>query len=233
MRARDVMTTNVVSVNEDAAVEQIARTLLQHRVSAVPVIGSNGDVVGIVSEGDLMRRPESSTERSGSWWLALVSSPEEKSRAYLKSHGRHARDVMTPDVVTVNDTATLEEVADTLERRRIKRVPVLRDGKLVGIVSRANLLQGLATAKTANSVTSDDETIRAAILEALRDEAGIRDQFINITVADGTAHLWGAVETETERKAIRIVAENTIGVRAVDDHLGIIPPQVRSVLWAE
>jgi CBS domain-containing protein len=233
MRARDVMTTKVVSVKPDARVEEIARKLIEHRISAVPVIDASGAVVGIVSEGDLMRRPESETERHSSWWLAMLSAPDEQAAEYVKGHGRHAKDVMTRSVVTVDEDAALGEVADILERQQIKRVPVLRDGNVVGIVSRANLLQGLVTAKATKPVTADDETIRTAILEALKREAGVRDQFVNVTVSGGTVHLWGALQSEQEKTAARLVAENTEGVRKIEDHLGVIPPQVRSVLWAE
>ena len=233
MQARDVMTTNVVSVRETTTVEEIARTLFENRISAVPVTDESGKVAGIVSEGDLMRRPESETDRPASWWLTLFSSPEELAAKYIKSRGRRARDIMTRTVIAVNESARLEDIADILERRRIKRVPVLRDEKLVGIVSRANLLHGLVTAKVAKRTTSDDETIRAAVIEALREEAGVRDQFINVTVSEGTVHLWGAVQSDAEKAAARLVAENTIGVRTIEDHLGVIPPQVRAVLWAE
>jgi CBS domain-containing protein len=231
MRARDVMTTNVVTVTPDTTVEDIARTLLARRISAVPVTDAASQVVGIVSEGDLMRRPESGTDRPTGWWLGLLLSPKEQAAEYVKTHGRHAKDVMSRPVITVDDTATLEQVADVLERRLIKRVPVLRDRKLVGIVSRANLLQGLVTAKSGKPMTSDDETIRASILESIREEAGVRSDFINITVAGGTVHLWGAVQSEEERKAVRLIAEKTIGMRTIDDHLGVFPPEVRSVLW--
>ncbi len=228
MRARDVMTQSVVTVAQETPVEDVARTLIDHRVSAVPVTGEDGRLVGIVSEGDLMRRPESETEASTPWWLALVSSRAELAADYVKTHGRTARDVMTRDVVTVEESATVEEIADILERRGIKRVPVLRDGELVGIVSRANLLHGLVTAKVARHGTADDETIRTAVLEAVREDARVDDQFINVTVSEGTVHLWGAVGSEAEKRAANLAAQNTWGVRAVDDHLGIVPLAVRS-----
>jgi CBS domain-containing protein len=233
MRACDVMTTNVISVREDTPVEDIARTLLEHRISAVPVLDRLGRLTGIVSEGDLLRRPESQTERPGAWWLGLLAAPEERAAGYVKSHGRQAKDVMTRSVVTVGETTTLEQVVDLLERHRIKRVPVLSGDKLVGIVSRANLLHGLATARTGEPVTADDETIRAAVLETISAEAGVRDEFINVLVADGTVHLWGAAESEEERDAVRVAVENTTGVRAIDDHLAVFPAQVRTMLWAE
>src|SRR3972149_2283575 len=143
MHAKDVMTTQVVTVSLDAPVAEIAKQLVQRRISAVPVVDADGRPVGIVSEGDLMRRPETGGERHPSWWLALVAEAETQDREYVKSHGGRARDVMTRDLVTVTEEASLEEIATLLEKHRIKRVPVVREGKLVGIVSRANLLQGI------------------------------------------------------------------------------------------
>lgn len=233
MQAREVMTTTVVSVQEDTPIEEIARTLLEQRISAVPVLDAGGNLVGIVSEGDLMRREESGTERHPGWWLALLASPAERAASYLETHGRRAGDVMTRNPVTVDDTAPLEQIADTLERLGIKRVPVLRNGELVGIVSRANLLQGLATAGSMRGLRADDETIRAAIFETLRKESGVQDQFLNVTAADGIVHLWGTVGSEIEKRAVRVVAENTIGVRGVEDHVRVLPTSLRSALWAE
>jgi CBS domain-containing protein len=226
MYARDVMTTNVVSVTPDTPVEEIARTLLNHRISAVPVIDANGRVMGMVSEGDLMRRPESETHRHTAWWLGLLASPAEQAAEFIKSHGRTAEDVMTQPVITVEDDTRLEEVADILERLQIKRVPVLRENKVIGIVSRANLLHGLVAAKLAGTVTADEEAIRASLLEAIQKETGVQDQYLNVTVSNGTAHLWGVVRSEAERNAVRLAAEHTIGVRAIDDHVGVIPPGI-------
>lgn len=226
MLARDVMTTNVVSVTPDTPVEEIAKVLIEHRISAVPVIDADRHVAGIVSEGDLMRRPESGTHRHSTWWLGLLASSAKQATEYIKSRGRKASEVMTQPVITVEEDTRLEEVADILERLRIKRVPVLRENKVVGIVSRANLLHGLVTAKLARTATSDDETIRASLLESIRKETGVPDQYLNVTVADGTVHLWGAVRSEEERKAVRLAAERTIGVRRVEDHIGVIPPDM-------
>lgn len=227
------MTTRVVTVGDDTPVETIARTLLENRISAVPVLDAASRLVGIVSEGDLMRREESQTEKHTAWWLALFGSPEEQAARYLKSHGRRASDVMTRDPVTVDESATLEQIADLLERRGIKRVPVLREGALVGIVSRANLLHGLVTAGAGRPLKADDETIRAAILEALRHDTGIEDRFVNVTVARGVVHLWGTVAPEAEKRAASLAAENAIGVEAIEDHLRVLPSPLRSVIWAE
>lgn len=226
MNAQDVMTTNVVSVSPDTPVEKIARTLIDHRISAVPVIDEDTHVLGMVSEGDLMRRPESETHRHTAWWLGLLTSPAEEAAKFIKSHGRKASDVMTSPVITVEEDTRLEEVADILERLRIKRVPVLRKDKVVGIVSRANLLHGLVTAKLAGGVTSRDEAIRNAVMEAISKEGGVQDKDLNVTVSQGAVHLWGVVRSEAEKDAVRSVVERTSGVRSVDDHIGVVRPEI-------
>jgi len=171
MHARDVMSTSVIAVEPQTSVQQIARTLLQRRVSAVPVVSPDGRVVGIVSEGDLIRCPEFDTQRPHPWWLSLVSDPEEEAREYVKSHGLVAQDVMTRNVIVVSEDTSLQEIAALLERHRIKRVPVVRGRELVGIVSRANLLHGLAVAGSQPAPAGDESTLREAVLTELR-EAG-------------------------------------------------------------
>lgn len=161
MQAADVMTTNVITVQPDTGVREIARLLLKHRISAVPVVDTEQRARGIVSEGDLMRRAENDTDRRHSLWLEVIFSTPEKAADYIKTHGRTADDVMTRDVVTVKEDTPLHEIVGLLERHHIKRAPVTRDGRLVGIVSRANLLHGLAAkaAESAGPSSSDDQTI--------------------------------------------------------------------------
>ncbi len=224
MRAGDVMTTQVVTVGPEAGVADVAKLMLDRRISGVPVVDGAGRLVGIVSEGDLMRRAELITERRP-WWLALATSPEEKARAYVKAHGLHVRDVMTKDAVTIDEDMPLDRIAELLEAHGIKRVPVMRDGRLVGIVSRANLLQGLAAGK-AGQRNPEDDTIRSAIMAAAEGEAGVRTSLVDVTVANGVAHLWGNVGSEAERNAVRVCAENTKGVREVKDHIRIMPQSV-------
>ncbi len=233
MRAKDVMTTNVVTVSPETTVEDIAKTMMDHRISAVPVVDGAGALIGIVSEGDLMRRPESETERHPSWWLTFIGGSVETITEYIKSHGRLASEVMTKTVVTASEETTLEEIATLLEENHIKRVPILRQGKLVGLVSRANLLHGLVAAKVTKITTVEDETIRSSILSTLRDVIGPSMGIINLTVTDGVVHLWGAVGSETERTAAVVVAENTAGVRGVESHIEVLPPMARYALWAE
>ena len=143
MNAADVMTTNVITVHADASVEEIAETLLANGISAVPVIDDFGGLVGIVSEGDLVHRVELGTEQHPSWWLEFLAGKQALAYDYIKSHGRRAADLMTRPVITVNAETPLSEIASLLDEHRIKRVPVVDKGKIIGIVSRANLVQAL------------------------------------------------------------------------------------------
>lgn len=232
MQVKDIMTTTVATVQPDTSIQEIAKLLLERRISAVPVVDANGQILGIVSEGDLMRRSETGTERHPSWWLSLVASPKETAINYIKSHGGHARDIMTRDLISVDADASLEEVAKTLEKHRIKRLPVLRNGKLIGIVSRADLLRGLIAFQAGSGTSADDVTLKAAV-EAALSEADIRREFVSIVVSGGIVHLWGVVESGAEKKAVNIAAERVPGVTGVQNEIGILPPSVRSVLWAE
>lgn len=220
MGARDVMTANVVTVGPDTEVRTIARTLIERGISAVPVVDHGGRVVGIVSEGDLVWRAEAGTERHPSWWLELLASPEKKARDYARAHGLTAKDVMTRRVVTVAEDAPLGEIATLLERHRIKRVPIVRDGTIVGIVSRANLLHGLAAKEAAPAVKSDDAGIRKHVIAGMK-AAGIADSYINMVVAGGIVHVWGFVGSEAEKDAIRIAAETAPGVKAVQNNVAV------------
>lgn len=233
MQARDIMTTKVVTVTPDMQVSEIARTLVENRISAVPVV-DQGKVVGIVSEGDLMRRPETGTEPHHSWWLRMFEMPEEHAAEYVKTHGQSAADVMTTPAVTVEDTASVAEIAETLERRHVKRVPVVAGGNLVGIVSRANLIQALAGTPTPPLAKSDDDrALRQRVTDAIEADVRSLEPFLNVIVKDGKVDLWGAVESENEKKAVRIAAEVVAGKANVRDHVGVLSPTERSVLWAE
>jgi len=230
MLARDVMTTDVLTVTPDMNVRTIAQSLLDRRISAVPVVDQQGHVMGIVSEGDLMRRAEPGTERHRSWWLDLLASPDDKARDFAKSHGLTAKDVMTRPVVTATEDTPLAEIATLLERFRIKRVPVLRDGAIVGIVSRANLLHGLVAKEAAPATTPDDATIRRHVIDRVK-EAGIDEGYINVIVAGGVVHLWGLLDSQVEKEAVRIAAQTAPGVRAVENNLGVLPAPVVRGSW--
>lgn len=230
MLAKDIMTTTVVTVTADTRVEDIAELLLERNISAVPVVDDAGRLVGVVSEGDLMRRDESGTARPRSWWLNLLASPEEQARDFAKTHGHRAGDVMTTDVATVSEDTPVGEIAHILEKRRIKRVPVLRDGKIVGLVSRANLLHGLAAHKDRPPITPspDDRTIREQIMALVARQEWINYGSLNVVVTDGVVELWGWVDNEDERKALKIAVEDVPGVKSVEDHLGSVAPYLRA-----
>jgi CBS domain-containing protein len=219
MNAADVMTPHVISATPDAPLLELVRLMLDNQVSALPIV-EHGTVVGILSEGDLMRRAETGTEPRPSRWLELVTSTDRLAADYTRTHGRKASEIMTRGVVTVTDTTPIAEVAHLLETHRIKRVPVTRDGALVGIVSRRNLLQALATRLTSPPAAADDRTIRDAFYAELRRQPwAIGPGAINAVVAEGVVHLWGIAPDETLRGAIVVVAENIPGVRAVEDHM--------------
>lgn len=221
MKAKDVMTQGVLTVGPGTSVDEIAGLLLERHISAVPVVDTANRILGIVSEGDLMRRPETGTERRLSWWLRIIADRDTLAREYTKSHGSDAQSIMTRDVVTVTEDAELADIAQILEKKRIKRVPVVRDGRLVGIVSRANLLQGLAVKKGAIGAEAkvDDERIRSELLEALQKEPWASRGTLNVVVDSGVVHLYGLVASDAEREALVVAAKGTGGVRAVEDHL--------------
>ncbi len=219
MQAANVMTTEVISIRPETTVQEIANLLLNKRISAVPVVDEKEQLLGIVSEGDLIRRVESDTEVRSSWWLKALTSTQKKARDYVKSHGRKASDVMTSNVITISEETPLHEIARILEQKHIKRVPVTRGEKLVGIVSRANLLHGLVAGGKDLSTTSssEDQTIRDTLMDTLFNEIGL--QTINVVVQNGEVEMWGIVNSEVEIKAAQIAAENLSGVSKVENNL--------------
>lgn len=222
MQAKDVMTSPVVTVSPDASVTDVAKLLLERHISAAPVVDESGNLLGVVSEGDLMRRPEAGTERRPSWWLTLLSDPQDEAREYLKSHGLRARDVMTRHVLTVDEDASLQEIATLLEKHRIKRVPIMRDGKVVGIVSRANLLQALVAQSRPAPPQADDRALRQAVVDALK-STGARMLYINVVVSEGVVHLWGMAHSEEEKNAMCVAAEAVTGSRQVCERITLLP----------
>jgi CBS domain-containing protein len=221
VQAKDIMTINVISVSEESPVHEIVSLLLKYRISAVPVIDTARKVVGIVSEGDLLR-PEAAN-RSGTrrpWWLEAVSASQPVD--YEKAHGRTAGAVMTRNVISVDENTPLNEIAELLERHHIKRVPVLSDGSLVGIVSRANLLQGLANTIVDHHEpgAAKDRQLRHELMKILLDEHKLDPVFVNITVNDGNVRLWGVVENVDEAAVAEAAAKALPGVKSVDNNLG-------------
>jgi CBS domain-containing protein len=219
MKAADVMATSVISVRLDTPVTKIAEVLLANRISAVPVVNDKDVLVGIVSEGDLIRRVEAGTERHRSWWLELLTGKETLAHEFVMSHARAASDVMTRPVVSVTPDTSLGDIASLLEKHRIKRVPVAVNGKIVGIVSRANLIQALVSQAKTQEPPVDDAVLHDNIVDALRAKPWVDPSTINVIVNDGSVELWGIVDSETEKNAIRVAVEVMPGVRRVANKL--------------
>jgi CBS domain-containing protein len=222
MNASDVMTVRVVTIEPDATVQTAAKLMLERGVSALPVVDKRGALVGIISEGDLIRRAETGTDRESSWWLTFISGADELAHNFVKSHGTKVSDVMSKDVVVAKPDTPLREVARLLEANRIKRVPVVEGDLIVGVVSRANLLQALASAKPhAPSAQPSDTELRDTIVERLSAQSWSHPSLLNPIVTDGVVDLWGMVLSPTERNAVRVLVEETAGVRGVNDHLAV------------
>jgi CBS domain-containing protein len=217
MRAHQIMTRSVVTVRPDATILEAANTMLQHHVSGLPVVDAVGKLVGIVSEGDFIRRGEIGTQRKRSRWLTFLMGAD--ATQYVREHGRKVSEVMTHDPLTISEDATLEEIVNAMEANGVKRLPVMRDGKLVGIVSRANLLHAVASlAREIPDPTADDDHIRSRIIQAL--EKHDWSPFgLSVIVRDGIVHLSGVITDEDSRQAAIVATENVSGVRKVHDHL--------------
>jgi CBS domain-containing protein len=219
MRAHQIMTRSVITIAPDATVLEAAKTMLQHHVSGLPVVDAAGQLVGIVSEGDFIRRSEIGTQRKRGRWLKFLLGAGLTATDYVHEHGRKVSEVMTTDPITVAEDATLEQIVTSMETNGVKRLPVLRDSKLVGIVSRANLLQAVASlAREIPDPTADDDHIRSRIVAAI--EKNDWSPFgLNVIVRDGIVHLSGVITNESSRQAAMVATENVAGVKKVHDHL--------------
>lgn len=221
MKASDVMVSPVITVRSSATLKDVAQLLLKRRISALPVLDEHGKLVGIVSEGDLLHRAEIGTERRRSRWLAILAEEQVLATDYIKSHSTKVADIMTRKVITAAPDTPLQEIAMTMEKNDIKRVPIVRNGQLVGIVSRANLVQAVATSGTTLTIPLSDAAIRDKLMTRIRQEAWANAALLNATVSEGVVNLWGVAGSATERTAIRVAAETTPGVLAVNDHITV------------
>jgi CBS domain-containing protein len=222
MNASDVMTVRVVTIEPDATVRAAAKLMLERGVSALPVVDKNGRLVGVISEGDLIRRTETGTQRESSWWLTFLSGADQLAYDFVKAHGTKVSDVMSKEVVVAKPDTPLRDVARLLESHRIKRVPVVEGDLVIGIVSRANLLQALASVKpAAAAVKLSDAELRDIIIDRLAAQPWSHPSLLNPIVTDGVVDLWGMVLTPTEQNAVRVLVEETPGVRGVNSHLAV------------
>lgn len=235
MNAADVMTRHVISIAPDAPVEDAVKLMLDRGISGIFVVDAAGRLAGVVTEGDLLRRTELGTGRQRSWWLKLLVSPGRQAEDFTRSHGRKVADVMTPTVVAVDVDAPLGDIVELMEKHRIKRVPVTDKDRVVGVVSRADMLRALAVAErraqtAPGDAPGDDRAIRNRLLDALEKEAWTPISTLNVTVSDGVVDVWGTISDEQERRAICVIAENIAGVKKVNDHLVYVEPYSGTVI---
>jgi CBS domain-containing protein len=225
MLASDVMTRDIVTIAPGAAIRDAIRLMLERNVSGLPIVDAAGKLVGILTEGDLLRRSEIATERHRWHWLEFLMGPARMADEYVRTHGRVVEELMTREVVTVGARTALADIVALMEHRRIKRVPVVEGGVLVGIVSRADLLAALARAlDTQQAPAGGDEEIRRRLLDELAKVNWAPRAGLTITVADGIVELEGVVFDEHERTAIRVAAENVPGVKRISDRLVWVEP---------
>jgi CBS domain-containing protein len=212
------MTPQVITIDSDAPISEAIHRMLQHRVSGLPVVDPGGNLVGIVTESDFLRRPEDDTEKHRSRWLEFILGPGRLAAEYMHTHGRKVSEVMTPSPATVVEHTPVSAIVNLMEKRRINRVPVVRGTQVVGIVSRANLLQLLGRlAAEAKPTSKSDSDIRAAILTELQKQPWA--PAVNVIVRDHIVELKGAILDERQRDALKVIAENVSGVKEVRDHL--------------
>ena len=227
MFAKQVMTRQVVAVAAEASVYDAAEILLNARISAAPVVDADGRMIGIVSEADLMHRPEIATVPGKSWLQRLLADDTIMAKDFIHSHSHRVADVMTKSVVSAEEHSSLKEISSLMQRHHVRRIPIVRNGKVVGIVSRANLLQGLLAREplSANG-SADDEKIRAAVTAELARHSWATAWPINVVAQSGVVHLWGLVSNGTMKTACQVAAESVHGVKRVTNHVTLVPPEV-------
>jgi len=224
MKAGDIMMKDVVTTGPEASVRELVTLMLERHISGVPVVDGGGRLLGVVSEGDLIRRPEIDTDRVKLGWLRLLISDEARAREFVKSHGRKAREVMSQPAISVAADAPLAEVVRLMERHRVKRLPVVEKGKLVGLVTRTDLLRAVISRQAAPAAAQSDEELRQRIESMLREEDWASSAVVNVQVEHGVAQLWGTVESKEQREAILVAVQGVPGVKDVQPHLGRVLP---------
>ena len=222
MKAQDIMTRDVTTVRPDTSVRDIAALMVEKHISGVPVLTDKGKIVGMVSQSDLLHRAEVGTERKHKWWFRTFADSNALAREYAKAHGLKAHDIMSRYVVSVRDDAELRDVADILDNHRIKRVPVVQEGRLVGIITRGDLVRALSQVQISKTVKKiDNAALHKTLHDRIRVQSWIDPSYISITVNDGVVELWGFVETVDQRNALRVLVEETDGVSRVDDKISV------------
>jgi len=222
MRAHQIMTPQVITVGPKTTILEAIRLMLQHHIGGLPVVDAEGRLVGIVSEGDFIRRAEIGTQHKRGRWLSFLAGPDRLATDFAREHGRKVGDIMTPKPITVSEATALDEVVRIMETNSIKRLPVMRDHQLVGMLTRKDFLPAVASLVHVPGPSADDDHVRREVTAALR-QASWRPCPMNVTVRDGIVGLSGVVKHESARKAAIVAAENVAGVRKVNDYLSIAP----------
>jgi CBS domain-containing protein len=223
MRAHQIMTPQVITVGAETTIIQAIHLMLQHHIGGLPVVDAEGKLIGIVSEGDFIRRAEIGTQRKRDRWLSFLAGPDRLATDFAREHGRKVAEIMTPDPLTVTEDTPLDEVVQIMETHNINRVPVMRGDRLVGMLTRTDFLPAVANfVHSAPGPSADDDHIRNQVMAALR-QASWRPCPFNVTVSDGIVTLSGVVRNKSARKAAIVAVENVAGVRKVRDYLSVAP----------
>lgn len=219
MRVHEIMSRHVVTIGADASVSDAIKTMLSHHISGLPVVDSGGKLVGILSEGDFIRRVEVGTEKRRDRWLGLLTGAEQVALDFARQHGRKVSQIMSPNPITIGEDTLLEQVVRLMEARNVKRFPVMRGEKIVGMVTRADFLAAIANLSLdAGGYSDSDNQIRGAVVAALS-HASWRPCALNVSVHEGVVVLRGTVKSDNARKAALVAAENVRGVNRVEDQL--------------
>jgi CBS domain-containing protein len=231
MKAGDIMSARVITISPDASVQNAVEVMLKNHISGLPVVGASGALVGVVTEGDFLRRAETGTTRKRPRWLEFLVGPGRLAKEYVESHARKVGEVMTRDPITITEDTPLDAIVQVMERRRIKRVPVMRGSKVVGIVSRSNLMHAVATlGRTAAPPAQSDAAIRQQLLDEFQKQFWAPAALIDVAVKDGVVELWGTILEGAQGEAIKVCAENIPGVKRVVSHLTWIEPMSGMVI---
>ncbi len=232
MRVRDSMSKSVVSISPSTTIAEALDTMVRSRLSGLPVIDDVGRLVGMVSEGDFLRRSELGAEKPSSSWIASLLMPGKAAKAYARAHGRRVDEIMSGNVATVEPNASLGEAAALMEKRRVKRLPVVEDERVVGILSRSDFMRTLAeiVRPNADEQPASDEDIKQCIVAELHAQPWAPVASIDVAVKDGVVSFHGVLTDERQRHAIRAVAENVQGVRKIHDHMVWTDPFTATVI---
>jgi CBS domain-containing protein len=231
MNAADIMTRDIVAVAPETSLEQAIQLMTTHRISGLPVVGQSGQLVGMITEGDMLRRVETGTEGKPSGWLASFLMPGREAASYVLTHGRRVADIMTPSVMTVEEDTPLPDLVDLMQHNRIRRVPVVRDGRLIGIVSRADLVRRLGEVLSSASAQTDDGAIHRAIIETMEQQRWAPGRLISVAVRDGMVQLDGCLFDIREREALTVLAANVPGVKSVENRIVCVDPNTGMVTY--